>query len=342
MKRPGGLTISLAILVCFHLVALFAGWFAPYRYDTQDREHPWAPPSKIHFVDDYGTFHLRPFIYALKSKEDAPLEYAEDREVMLPVKFAVSGEPYTLFWFFHGTTHMAGVEGGGRLFLMGSDGLGRDQFSRLLYGGEVSLFAGLLAAVFSVGLGMIIGGAAGLLGGRVDQAAMRFTEVFMSVPWFYLLLAIRAFLPLQMDEVRAFTLVVAVLGLVWWARPARLVRGVVLSARERNYVLAARGFGGSNGYIWRKHILPATLGVSVTQLTLLVPQSIMAEGVLSFLGLGISEPSPSWGNLLATAQQYHVMVSYWWMLLPILVPIPLFFTYQIFADRLQTRLQLEN
>jgi len=335
MKRRSGLAIALAVLACFHLLVIFAGWFAPYRYDTQDREHPWAPPSKIHFFDASGAFHSRPFIYALKSAEGAPHEYAEDRAVVLPVKLFVSGEPYTLFWVFRGTTHMAGVEGPGRLFLMGSDGLGRDQFSRLLYGGEVSLFAGLLAAVFSVGLGMVIGGVAGLLGGRTDQAAMRITEVFMAVPWFYLLLAIRAFLPLQMDEVRAFTLVVVVLGLVWWTRPARLVRGVVLSARERNFVLAARGFGGSNGYIWRKHILPATLGVSATQLTLLVPQSIMAEGVLSFLGLGVGEPSPSWGNLLATAQQYHVMVSYWWMLLPVLAPIPLFFTYQVFADRLQ-------
>jgi len=342
MRRPGGFAISVVLLAAFHVLVIFAAWFAPYRYDTQHREHPYAPPSRIHFVDASGQFHWRPFVYGLKSGEDAPLEYKEDHSVMFPLKLFVPGEPYTLLWIFHGTTHFAGVDAPGRIYPMGSDGLGRDQFSRLLYGGQVSIFAGLLAATFSVGLGTIIGGVAGLAGGIVDRIIMRIAEVFMAVPWFYLLLAIRAFLPLQMDEARAFILVVVVLGLVWWARPARLVRGVVLSARERNFVLAARGFGGSNSYIWRHHILRATLGVSATQLTLLVPQSIMVEGILSFLGLGIGEPAPSWGNLLATAHQYDVMVSYWWMLLPVLVPIPLFFTYQMFADRLQTRLQLDQ
>ncbi|MBZ5523289.1 MAG: ABC transporter permease [Acidobacteriia bacterium] len=342
MRRPGGFALVLGALAVFHLVALFAGFFAPYRFDTQDREHPYAPPSRIHFVDSAGNFHWRPFVYGLKSREDAPLEYEEDRAIISPLRFFTQGEPYTLLWVIHSRLHVVGVEEPARVYLLGSDGLGRDQMSRLLYGAEVSLLAGLLAAAFSVGLGTAIGGVAGLYGGRVDQAVMRIAEVFMAVPWFYLLLAIRAFLPLQMNETGAFFLVIAVLGAVWWARPARLVRGVVLSARERNFVLAARGFGGSHAYIWRKHILPVTMGVSLTQFTLLVPQSIMVEGILSFLGLGIGEPAPSWGNMLAVAQQYHIIVSYWWMLLPVLVPIPLFFTYQLFADRLQTRLQLDQ
>jgi peptide/nickel transport system permease protein len=342
MKRPSGFAVSLAVLAGFHLLAIFAGFVAPYRFDTQDRMHPYAPPSRIHFVDSAGTFHLRPFIYALRSREDAPLEYSEDRSRMLPLRFFSTGEKYTVLGIFSARVHLVAVEGTDRLFLMGADGFGRDQLSRVLWGSQVSLFAGLLATVLAVGLGLLLGSLAGFHGGWPDLLLMRLAEVFMAVPWFYLLLALRALLPLQMEAAVAFILVVTVLGAVGWARPARLVRGVVLSARARNFVLAARGFGGSNAYVWRRHILPATLGVAATQLTLLVPQFIMAEAVLSFLGLGISEPAPSWGSMLAAAQQYHILVSYWWMLLPVLVPIPLFFTYQVFADRLQTRLQLDT
>jgi peptide/nickel transport system permease protein len=340
MKRPDALRLSLAALIGFHLLALFAGFVTPYRYDTQDRTHPYAPPTRIHFVDSSGRFHLRPFVYDLKGREDAPLEYAEDPAEMFPLRFFTQGEEYTLLWFFHSRLHLLGVDEPGRLYLMGADGFGRDQWSRMVYGAQVSMFAGLLAATIAIGVGLLLGGIAGLLGGVTDQVLMRVAEVFMAVPWFYLLLATRAFLPLVMNEVATFILVVAVLGLVGWANPARLVRGVVLSARERNFVLAARGFGASNAHVLRRHILPATLGVSATQLTLMVPQFILAEAILSFLGLGISEPAPSWGNMLAVAQQYHVLASNWWMLLPVLVPIPLFFTYQVFADRLQTRLQL--
>src|SRR5258707_13534918 len=128
---------------------------------------------------------------------------------------------------------------------------------------------------------------------------MRFAEIFITIPWFYLLIAVRAFLPLQISPVAAFLLVVAVIGMVGWGRPARLVRGVVLSARERNYVLAARGFGASDFYLIRRHIAPQTFGLLLTQAALLVPQYILAEVTLSFLGLGVSEPEPSWGTMLS-------------------------------------------
>ena len=140
----------------------------------------------------------------------------------------------------------------------------------------------------------------------------------------------------------AFLLVVAVVGVVGWPRPARLVRGVVLSARERNYVLAARGFGASDFHLLRRHILPFTSAVVFTQAAILVPYFILAEVILSFLGLGIGEPFPSWGNMLAAAQQYHVLVSYWWMLLPGLAPIPVVLAYHSLADALQKRVQSNN
>jgi peptide/nickel transport system permease protein len=193
--------------------------------------------------------------------------------------------------------------------------------------------------VLSLAFGLAVGAVAGTFGGWVDETAMRVAEVFMAVPWFYLLLAVRAVLPLQMNAALAFVLVVAVIGVVNWGPPARLVRGIVLSGRELNFVQAAEGFGAGRLYLLRRHLLPMTFSVALTQMTVLVPRFILAEVLLSFLGLGIGEPFPSWGNMLAAAQQYHVLTSYWWMLLPALVPVPVILAYHQLADALQGTLQ---
>jgi peptide/nickel transport system permease protein len=166
---------------------------------------------------------------------------------------------------------------------------------------------------------------------------MRFAELFLALPWLYLLFALRAFLPLAVGPLEAFFLITAVIAAVGWARPARLVRGVVLSAKEREFVRAARGFGASNGYLLRHHILPETSSVLLTQAAILVPQYVLAEMTLSFLGLGVPEPAPSWGNLLSSLQQYSVLVSYWWMYLPALIMAPFFLGYLGLAGSLQER-----
>jgi peptide/nickel transport system permease protein len=204
----------------------------------------------------------------------------------------------------------------------------------LLYGGRVSLLTGLLAAFLSLGLGLALGTVAGFHGGWLDQILMRGGELVMALPWLYLLLAVRAFLPLHITTVQAFFLLIIIIGGVGWVRPARLIRGVVLSARERGFVLAARGFGASDAYLIRRHILPLTLGVVLTQATVLIPQYILAEVALSFLGLGVSEPVPSWGNMLAEAQQYHALVAHPWMLAPGLAIIPVLLGYLLLADTL--------
>ena len=218
-----------------------------------------------------------------------------------------------------------------------ADAYGRDQLSRILYGGQVSLLAGLLGAGVTLFLGALIGMAAGYFGGWRDDLLMRVAELFLALPWLYLLFALRAFLPLAVSPLEAFLLVVVVIGMVGWARPARLVRGVVLSAKERDYVRAARGFGASDFYLLRRHILPETTSVLLTQAAILVPQFVLAEMTLSFLGLGVPEPMSSWGNLLASLQQYSVLVSYWWMYLPALAMVPFFLGYLGLASALQQR-----
>jgi peptide/nickel transport system permease protein len=195
----------------------------------------------------------------------------------------------------------------------------------------------LLGAGITLSIGLGIGAVAGYYGGWRDDLLMRLAELFLALPWLYLLFALRAFLPLAVSPLEAFLLIVVVIATVGWARPARLVRGVVLTAKERDFVRAARGFGASDSYVFCRHVLPETSSVLLTQAAILVPQYVLAEMTLSFLGLGVPEPVASWGNLLANLQQYSVLMSYWWMYLPALAVAPFFMGYLGLAAALQER-----
>ena len=336
MSARVGRVAALALLAAVHLAALGAGFLAPYAPTAQNRTLPYAPPAPLRFVDAEGVFHLRPFVYAVTEQGSVTGAYAEDRRRAYPVRFLVPGAPYR-FAGLPGHVHLFGVDEPARIFLLGADGFGRDQLSRLLHGAQISLFAGLMATVLSLGVGWLLGTVSGFYGRGIDAVIMRSAELFLALPWLYLLFAVRAMLPLSIPPARAFLLLVLVIGLVDWARPARLVRGVVLTARERSYVLAARGFGASDLYLIRRHIAPQTAGLLLTQAALLVPQYILAEVTLSFLGLGVSEPVPSWGNMLADLQHYHVLASYWWMWAPGLALVPVILAYYALSEALSTR-----
>jgi peptide/nickel transport system permease protein len=331
-RRPA--TLALLVLAALHLAALSAAFLAPYSALEQNRSLPYAPPTRLRFVDESGRWHPRPFVYAWAEDEAGAGPYREDRSRVFPVRFLVratdeSGAPSSLRLF--------GVDEPARIFVLGTDGFGRDQLSRLLHGARISLFAGLLATVLALGTGWVLGMASGYYGGWVDAILMRSADLFLALPWLYLLFAVRAVLPLHVSAGQAFVLLVAVIAVVDWARPARLVRGVVLSARERPYVLAARGFGAGDLYLIRRHIAPQTFGLVLTQAALLVPRYILAEVTLSFLGLGVGEPAASWGTMLAALQQYHVLSSYWWMWLPGLALVPVFLAYFALAEALHAR-----
>jgi len=328
--------VALAVLGAVHLAALGSGFLAPYPPTQQNRFLPYAPPTRLRFVDGEGRLHLRPFVYRLVESDGAGGVYDQDTSRPYAVRFFVRGAPDAL-GAATDRLRLFGVEEPARIFLLGTDGFGRDQLSRLLHGARISLFAGLLAASLSLGVGWLLGTLAGFHGGWIDATLMRGAELFLALPWLYLLFAVRAVLPLSVSPAQAVLLLVLVIGLVDWARPARLFRGVVLSARERNYVLAARGFGASDFYLIRRHIAPQTLGLLLTQAALLVPQYILAEVTLSFLGLGVSEPVPSWGNMLAALQRYHVLSSYWWMWVPGLALVPVFLAYFALAEALRVR-----
>lgn len=327
------LKVSLTALIVLHMAVACAGFFAAYDPAEQDREHPYAPPTKLHLVDAQGRIHARPFFYARRLKDGSFDEFEDDPSQVVPLFFFVRGTHLQLVGIIPMRWHLFGTAGA-RFYLLGTDGFGRDQFSRILYGGQISLLAGLFGAGCTLVLGGLIGTTAGFYGGWKDAVLMRLAELFLALPWLYLLFALRAFLPLTVRPLEAFLLVVLVLGAVGWARPARLLRGVVLSVKQCDFVRAARGFGATDGYILRRHIVPETASVLLTQATILVPQFVLAEMTLSFLGLGIPEPVPSWGNLLASLQQYSVLVSYWWMYLPALVCVPFFVGYLGLANAL--------
>jgi peptide/nickel transport system permease protein len=336
MTRPRKLARWFVALVVLHCVVAGAGFFAPYDPDEQDRERPYLPPMRIHVMDAQHRLHLRPFFYPLRLREGSFDQYEQDTTSAVPLHFFIRGAAYRLLGFVPSRLHVFGASGA-RICLLGSDAYGRDQLSRILYGGQVSLLAGLLGAGITLFLGALIGMAAGYYGGWRDELLMRAAELFLALPWLYLLFALRAFLPLAVSPLEAFLLIVVVIGMVGWARPARLVRGVVLSVKERDFVRAARGFGASDLYLLRRHILPETASVLLTQAAILVPQFVLAEMTLSFLGLGVPEPMSSWGNLLASLQQYSVLVSYWWMYLPALAIVPFFLGYLGLASALQER-----
>jgi peptide/nickel transport system permease protein len=339
VKQKYKFRVTVALLVALHAAILFAGFVAPYSFSAQDRELPYAPPSRIHFVDSQGKFHARPFVYGLKDDPQNYGSYRTDFRQVYPLRLFVSGSPYRIVGVLSSRVHLFGVDGQGRVFLLGTDSYGRDQFSRLLYGGQISLAAGWIAAAFSILFGAIIGSLAGFYGGWLDEVLMRGGELFLALPWLYLLFAVRAALPLQVSQWEVFLLLVVVIGMIGWARPARLIRGIVLSAKERNFVTAARTFGASDMYLLRRHVLPQAYGVMLTQMTLLVPQYILAEVTLTFLGLGVGEPMASWGSLLSSLQQYYVLASYWWMFLPAVLLVPVFLAYYSVADALQERVK---
>ena len=334
-RRGRGLLILLALV---YLAVTFAGFLSPADPSVQNREFPFVPPTRVHFVDASGALHWRPFVYRLVRRPGSLETYDEDRRTPYPIRLFVRGSPYELAGLLRTDVHLFGSDSPTPMFLLGSDQYGRDLLSRLLHGGQISLFAGVLGAGLSLGIGVLVGGAAGFYAGRVDDALMRAAEVFMSLPWLYLLLAVRMSLPLHLDPRHAFLLIVTIVGIIGWARPARLIRGVVLGARSMDYVLAARSAGAGDPYLLRRHVLPQATGVALTQASLLIPQFILAEVTLSFFGLGVAEPVPSWGNMLAALQQYHVLASYWWMLLPGIALIGVFLLYYALADAVHRQL----
>jgi peptide/nickel transport system permease protein len=301
-------------IFCIYAAVLLAPFLSPYAPNQQNRYAPTTPPTRIHLIPTRSGLP-RPAVYRHIQRPVASTVYDEDRSAPFPVRFFVQCEPYRIA----GMTlnrHLFGVDEPARIFLLGSDEYGRDVFSRLLYGGRISLFLAPLATAIALSVGLFTGGVAGYFGGRLDSLIAVIADCFLSVPWVYLIFTMRASLPLDLSTGEMFFLLSLVLGLAGWARPARLVRAVVLSAKERDHVLAARGFGPSEIYLLLRHVLPRTKFLIKTQMALLIPAYLLAEATLSVFGLGFTEPTVTWGTLLAPLQRYSMLQSSWWLWFP--------------------------
>src|SRR5574344_1120247 len=310
--------LALIVLVVIYLSLLFADFLAPYTKDFSDRSMSYAPPSKIFTINEKG--HLSfPYTYNYKREYDPnsmQVEYKLDRSQKYFLKFFTKGQDYKFLGLLPMKRHLIGVENGGRLYLLGGDINGRDVFSRLLFGGRISMTIGFLALFVLFPIGLLYGGISGYFGGIVDNIMMRFAEAVMSIPSFYLLIILAAILPSGMTSIQRFILIVIILALIGWAGFARVVRGMVLSLKNEEYVQAARAIGASRLRIIVKHILPQTTSYVIVAMTLSVPSYILAESGLSFLGLGIQQPDASWGNMLKEAQEYTNILYRPWLLTP--------------------------
>ncbi|MFS8858802.1 ABC transporter permease [Synechococcus sp. H55.7] len=348
--------VGAYILIFFYVCAIFAEFVAPYSPLESQPGGSLLPPTAIHLWDESGAW-LGPHVYPTR-QGPVDLETGErpllvDSSRPAGIRLFVAGTPYRWLglipWDRHlfGTVPLRPEEGlpVARLHLLGTDDQGRDYFSRLVYGGRVSLFVGLVGIGISFPIGLLVGAISGYFGGWVDTLLMRLTEVLMSIPTLYLLVSLAAVLQVNpltgvpFSNAERFLVIVAILSFVGWAGLARVIRGQVLSLRERDFVQAARVAGAGSLYLLVRHILPQTTTYVVISATLAVPGYIVAESVLSLIGLGIQQPDASWGNMLSLATNASVIILQPWLVLaPTLMVVLTSLSFNLLGDGLRDAL----
>lgn len=313
MRRSPFAIAGGVMLVLLYTGALLAPCLAPYAESDIDRESFFHPPTPLHLRDAEGHWHAWPFVYGSRGGRDQ--SYEIDTTQRHPLQLFPRGSSYHLFGFLPGDRHLFGVAAPARIFIFGADDTGRDVWTRLLYGSQVSLTVGVVGILISFTLGLLLGGASGYFGGWVDTVIMRGTELLLSIPGLYLIVALRGVFPLDLPSQQTYLAIVAILAFIGWASLARVIRGMVLSLRQAEYVLAAEAMGASSLRIIVRHILPNTLSFTIVAATVAVPGYILGEVFLSFLGVGVQPPAASWGNMLNAARSQRVLTSFPWMLL---------------------------
>lgn len=305
---------SGGLLAVFYGVVLVAPFAAPYAPDAMDRETFYQPPQRVHWIRP-GHGLVWPYVRPLVLVDPARFAYREDPARTLPLRFFVHGAPYRWLGLVTSDRHFMGVDPPARVCLLGTDREGRDELSRLIHGGTISLTVGLVGIAISFTLGLLLGGVSGYLGGWVDTAIMRSTEMLLSIPGLYLIIALRVAFPRDLPSQEVYLAIVGILAFIGWAALARVIRGMVLSIRRAEYVTAAEALGMSRLRVLTRHILPNTMSFVIVAASIAVPGYILGEVFLSFLGVGVQEPAASWGNMLDKARSVALLTSCPWLLI---------------------------
>jgi peptide/nickel transport system permease protein len=334
-KKNRMAVVCLWILAVLYASALFADFLAPYSFKDEDRNYSYCPPSQIQWIKD-GKI-VWPFVAGveLNYNDLHARVYTTDVKQIYSIKLFAEGEEYRFLGLIPTSRHFFGVDHPGRIYLLGADARGRDIFSRILYGARISLSIGLVGVMISFSLGMLIGGIAGYYGGWLDGLLMRLCEMLMMVPGFYLLLAFRSAVPDNFTSVQTYCAIVVIFSMIGWPSLARIIRGMCLSLREREYVLAAKTMGVSNIKIIFNHLLPHTVSYTIFAVMLSIPGYILGESALSLIGLGIQDPYASWGNMLTDAMSIVRIQFAPWILTPAFFIFITVLCFNIIGDTLR-------
>ena len=330
---------GITILTILYVVVIAADFIAPYNPYSSQIDGSLLPPTPIYWTIQDGPLkgkYIGPHVYPTSQ---SPIDIETGRRDLninfqdpSPIRLFVKGNRYKLFnisiplppsfkevSLFPGIpidVHLIGAMGKGKLNLLGTDEQGRDQFSRLLFGGRVSLFIGLVGIMISFPIGIIVGGISGYFGGWIDIVLMRLVEVLMTIPGIYLLVALATVIPPSLNNTQRFVLIILITSFIGWSGLARVIRGQVLSFKDQEFVQAAKAMGATNKRIILHHILPQTATYIIISATLTIPEFIVSESVLSLIGLGIQQPDASWGNLLSVSTNASILVLQPWLIWP--------------------------
>lgn len=336
LRRHRLAVLSAGILLAMYLSVLVSEVIAVYALPTRHTDFIFAPPQRVHLFHD-GSF-VGPFVYGLDYRLDMDKlkrVYTENPAKVEKLRFFCHGDPYKFWGVIPADLHFVCPAEGGTLFLLGTDRLGRDMFSRITYGARISLTIGLLGVAVTFVVGITIGGVAGYYGGWIDTMIQRVIEVVQSFPHLPLWMALSAILPVTWSPLLIYFGITVILGMVEWTGLARAVRSKLLALREEDFCTAAMLMGATPARIIGRHLLPSFMSHLIASATLSVPAMILAETALSFLGLGLRPPITSWGVLLNEAQNINVVVLYPWLMLPVVPVVLVVLAFNFFGDGLR-------
>jgi len=333
-----------------HKVALYCGIFlilmyasifiseflAPYAQSARNTDFIYAPPQAIHLFHD-GKF-VGPFVYGRTQVLDMDTLqriYADDPTDVQKLRFFCEGDNYNFWGMIPGNTHLVCPAEDGQFFLLGTDRLGRDVLSRIIYGARISLTIGIFGVTMSFILGIVIGGLAGYHGGWFDAVTQRIIEVLQSIPSIPLWMALAAIIPVTWSPILVYIGITVILGLLDWTGLARGVRSKLLALREEDYVLAARLMGAGSARIIGRHMIPGFMSHLIASATLTIPGMILGETALSFLGIGLRAPISSWGILLTEARSVNIIALYPWLMFPVIPVILVILAFNFLGDGLR-------